>query len=329
MPPFTDSSGRAHTYLRVAVTDRCNLRCVYCMPPGGIEPRGRGEILAFDEIERIAAILARRGVNKVRLTGGEPLVRDGLPELVGRLARIDGIEKVCLTTNGLLLPRFVRGLKSAGLASVNVSLDTLRPERFEAVTGSPRQVDVMAGIDAALDAGFAPLKLNVVVIRGVNEDELADFAEFARTRPVHVRFIEFMPFRFNCWDRGGLVPFPEMLASMGARYRLVPVDGGSARAAVSRDFAIDGFEGRMGFIAPISSPFCSGCSRIRLTADGSVKSCLLSPSEVNVRDALRRGADDEEICAMIGRALLDKPRASMAGEVFDARRNRCMAEIGG
>ena len=327
MTPLVDGFGRTHTYVRIAVTDRCNCRCMYCMPPGGIAPRPKGDLLTFDEIARVASICAGMGVTKIRLTGGEPLVRRDLPVLVRLLRGIPGIETVSMTTNGVLLAENARVLRDAGLASVNVSLDTLRPERFERITGRPGPDGVVAGIDAALDAGLDPVKVNMVVMGGVNDDELPDFVEFARHRPVEVRFIEFMPFRENGWAPAGMVPQAVMQERLARRYRLQPMNGGPGGKV--RGFAVEGAAGSIGVIAPMSDHFCGACDRLRLTADGAVKPCLFDGGEVRLRDALRTGAGDDTVAAMIRSAVLAKPAGHPPAMALAAAGNRSMIDIGG
>jgi GTP 3',8-cyclase len=327
MMSLVDSFGRQHTYLRISVTERCNLRCVYCMPATGITLRPREEILSFDEIERAARVCAGLGVRKIRLTGGEPLVRKNLPELVRRLAGIQGIDTVGMTTNGVLLKARIKELKQAGLHSVNISLDTLRPERFERIALRSHYDDVRAGIDAALEEGFTPLKLNMVVMGGVNDDELHDFVEMTREYPINVRFIEFMPFKANEWNTGKFLPFSAMRERIEQQYHLVPQD--MQPAAVARDFGIPGFAGSVSFITSMSDHFCGGCNRLRLTADGSIKSCLFHHAEVNVRAPLRAGASDDVLEDMIRCAVILKPRQHPAMEELARLENRSMIEIGG
>ena len=270
MNGLTDRFGRTHTYLRISVTDRCNLRCVYCMPAAGIITKPRDEILTFNEIERVAHLFARLGIEKIRLTGGEPLVRKNLPELVQRLARINGIRTVAMTTNGVLLKSHIKELKQAGLHSINVSLDTLRPERFERIALRSHYDDVLAGIEAALEEGFSPLKVNMVVMGGVNDDELLDFVELTKNRPINVRFIEFMPFKANQWAAGTFVPYVAMKASIDCHYELMPEPDNTRAGAAAKDFRIEGFTGSISFIPSMSDHFCDACNRLRLTADGSV-----------------------------------------------------------
>ncbi len=324
-----DAFGRKHTYLRIAVTDRCNLRCAYCAPAGGRVPHPGRDLLSFGEIERLVRILSASGVTRVRLTGGEPLARPGLPLLVSGLAAIPGIRSVTLTTNGVLLARDARALRASGLAAVNISLDTLRPERFAWITGSVSHQRVLEGIDAALTAGFPTVKLNVVVMGGINDDELWDFVEFVRFRPLHLRFIEYMPFRANGWSRAECVPVATLLKRLAGRYALRPVEDAAGVHAVSQNFRIEGVAGTVGFIASMSEPFCGSCNRLRLTADGSIKSCLFHPAEVSIRAALRSAARDEEILSLVESALAQKPAAHPPAEQLQEEANRSMIEIGG
>ena len=293
--PLVDRFGRTHTYLRVSVTERCNLRCNYCMPPEGIPLLDRSDVLTFEEITRIVRILAEMGINKVRLTGGEPLVRRELDKLVRLIVNIPGIRAVCMTTNGVLLSGCADLLRRSGVSLVNISLDSLRPDRFLRITHRDNHEDVLRGIDAALRASFDSLKLNVVVMGGVNDDELLDFIEFAADCPINVRFIEFMPFESNGWNRGSLVPAAEMRRRIEERYELIPLFPNSNREAVASEYRIPGIKGTIGFIASMTEEFCGGCNRLRLMADGGLKTCLFNPPEGNLRDAMRSGADDEEL----------------------------------
>jgi len=327
MNGLTDGFGRTQTYLRISVTDKCNLRCVYCMPAAGVLAKPKDEILEFQEIERVAQMFARLGIDKIRLTGGEPLVRRNLPELVQQLVRIAGIRTVGMTTNGVLLRSHIKELKLAGLASINVSLDTLRPERFEKIALRSHYNDVLAGIDAALEEGFAPLKLNMVVMGGVNDDELLDFVQLTKERPINVRFIEFMPFRANRWSAGTFISYATMRSTIEQHYELMP-DGMLGRA-VARDFRIAGFEGSVSFITSMSDHFCGNCNRLRLTADGSIKSCLFHHAEVHLRAALRGGASNEVLEDMIRSAVILKPQQHPDMDELVELENRSMIEIGG
>jgi cyclic pyranopterin phosphate synthase len=262
------------------------------------------------------------------LTGGEPTIRRDLEILVEKLASLSALNSLAMTTNGLLLSRQAVVLRRAGLKSLNISLDTLRPQRFTKITLHDRFEDVMKGIDAALDAGFSPLKLNVVVMAGINEDEMLDFVEFARDRPLNVRFIEFMPFPGNAWGTERYVPWLTMKNIVESKYALLakPV---ITPGAVSRDFFVEDFVGSVSFIAPLTAEFCDSCNRLRLTADGAIKSCLLFPAELPLRDALRNGASDADIASLIVSALTHKEFVHSPEYSLLKMDNRCMTAIGG
>ncbi|MBI5060399.1 GTP 3',8-cyclase MoaA [candidate division KSB1 bacterium] len=325
--PLVDRFSRRHNYLRIAVTDRCNLRCVYCMPAQGIEWKPRAEILTLEEILRIAQILTEEGVSKIRLTGGEPTVRANLCWLIRELAQLDGLQTLAMTTNGITLTEHAAALKAAGLHRLNISLDTLRRERFQDITMRDGLHRVLAGIDAALKAGFELIKLNVVIINGLNDDECFDFVEFVRARPLHIRFIEFMPFPGNNWSRNQYLPWRQLLERLSARYDLMPTD--ASDTSVARGFAIPGYAGTVSFISPLSEEFCANCNRLRLTADGSIKSCLLYPAELNLREQLRAGVGDEGLLKLIQTALNEKHFAHPQECALPALENRCMSHIGG
>lgn len=322
-----DRFGRKHTYLRISVTDRCNLRCQYCMPQEGIEWKTKDEILTFEEIERVARVFVDLGITKIRLTGGEPLVRKNLERLVEALASLSGLETLAMTTNGVLLKDRARALRQAGLTALNVSLDSLRRERFEHIAKRDDQVQVMAGIYSALECGFEPLKLNVVVMAGVNDDEILDFVEFVRDKPINVRFIEYMPFKDNQWQVSRVFSYCEMKSAIEGRYRLVPL--ATESGAVAKDFSLDGFLGTVSFVTSMTDSFCSTCNRLRLTADGSIKSCLFYPAEISIRDDIRSGISDNALASLIRSAVLLKPPEHPPMEEILASENRAMIEIGG
>ena len=325
--PLTDRFGRVHDYLRIAVTDRCNLRCVYCMPAQGISWKPRQEILTLEEIVRIARLLAAHGISKVRLTGGEPMVRANLHWLIRHLTAIPDVSTVAMTTNGVLLAPQVTELKAAGLQRLNISLDTLRRDRFHTITLRDELNQVLAGIEAACAAGFAQIKLNVVVINSLNDDECVDFVEFVRERPLHVRFIEFMPFPGNSWSREQYLPWRELRQRLSERYTMIPL--AAEQPSVARGFSIPGYAGTVSFISPLSDEFCASCNRLRLTADGSLKSCLLYPAEVSLRDALRSGASDADLLDLVQSALTKKHFAHPPECALPTLDNRCMSQIGG
>lgn len=328
LEPLVDRFGRAHTYLRISLTERCNLRCRYCMPVDGLVPRHSSHLLSFDEIERLVRLSARMGVTRVRLTGGEPTIRPDLVELVARLVSIPGITSVGLTTNGMRLAELAAPLRQAGLTRLNVSLDTLRPERFEQIARRPGWHRVWAGIEAALAAGYEPLKINVVVIGGVNDDELEDFGRLAQTLPIEVRFIEYMPFRGNGWQEARMIPWRDMFARLSQLWPLTPVERADPHA-VSRVYRAPGFAGSLGFISSMSEHFCGGCNRLRLTSDGAIKSCLFQGAELSLRNALRAGADDEALAALLHQALAGKWEHHPPASELANMEARTMTEIGG
>jgi len=287
------------------------------------------QMLSFEEILRLAKIFVSLGVSKIRLTGGEPLVRRNIVSLVARLAELPGLQTLGMTTNGVLLSRYARVLKRAGLSNLNISLDTLRADRFLRIAKRPHFDRVLEGIDAALHAGFSPLKLNVVVMGGINDDEIPDFAELAHSRPIHVRFIEYMPFRFNSWSTASFVSWQDIIERLAGFVDWSRAKPGHAEGSVAKEYEIDGWLGRIGFITSMSDHFCASCNRLRLTADGSVKSCLFHPAELNLRSALRASVTDEELEVLIRSAVLEKPRGHAPVDELVAMENRSMIEIGG
>ncbi|MBQ1449373.1 MAG: GTP 3',8-cyclase MoaA [Eggerthellaceae bacterium] len=300
-----DSHGRVIDYLRISLTDRCNFRCIYCMPEEGVCAMSHDEILRIEEIETIARVATRIGIKSVRLTGGEPLVRKGVVDLVHSLHEMPGIENISMTTNGVLLPKMADELKRAGLSRVNISLDTLDPDQFEFITRVGKIESTLAGIDAALEAGFNPVKINAVTVRSLNQDFLA-FAKLSIDRPLHVRFIEYMPVGTSTgsdgtgWGKQDVVPSEELLGIINERAReeglpeLVPAgnDDKPIGWGPARYFEFPGAKGTVGFISPLSRHFCSECNRLRLTADGKLRPCLFSDREVDVRTALREGGEE-------------------------------------
>ncbi len=312
-----DAFGREITYVRISVTDRCNLRCRYCMPSESPEWMERDQVLSFEEIERFVRVAAAEGIRKVRLTGGEPLVRRDLPHLVKRLAAVPGLKTISMTTNATLLARHARELKDAGLTRLNVSLDSLQPDRFNDITKSALFEQVWDGIRTAIGVGFTPLKVNVVVIRDFNDDEVVKFALLTRDYPVHVRFIEYMPIGGDSghWSRDKVVPCAEMQARIFEQVEIEPEDvdaDGQPAGAASTDagpeqvWKVRG-GGRLGFISPVSDDFCARCNRVRLTSDGMLRGCLMRDGEADFRSALRRGATDDEIRDILHEAIGRKP----------------------
>lgn len=323
-----DSYERRINYLRVSVTDRCNLRCAYCMPPEGIEALPHGEILTYEEILRAVSISVGLGISKVRITGGEPLVRRGIAKFIGQIASLPGVEDVSLTTNGVLLAPLAAELKASGLKRVNVSLDTLKPEVFERITNRPGLENVLKGIDACIEAGLSPIKVNVVAIRGVNDGEILDFANFASEKGVEVRFIEYMPSRADAWEAGSLIPAAEILEIIGSRYTLTSLPGKASHSGPGRIFLLPG-GGRVGVISPLSDHFCGSCNRLRLTANGKLRGCLFSNDELDLKGKLRDGSDDAAIAELVRSAVLAKPKRHGIGEPNSSHCGMAMSRIGG
>ncbi len=314
-----DGHGRIIDYLRISLTDRCNFRCIYCMPEEGVCQLGRDEILSLEEIERLVRVAAGLGIKSIRLTGGEPLVRKGVEGLVRAVTSTPGIQNVSMTTNGVLLPKMAGDLKRAGLNRVNISLDTLDAEQFRQVTRVGRLEDTLAGIDAALEAGFNPVKVNAVTVRSLDQDFLA-FAALSIDRPLHVRFIEFMPVGASDstgvdgagWGKRDVIPSDELLGIINERARaagmpeLVPANDKPIGWGPARYYEFPGAQGTVGFISPLSRHFCAECNRLRVTADGKVRPCLFSDEEFDLREALRAGTDDE-VRGVLMAALGAKP----------------------
>jgi cyclic pyranopterin phosphate synthase len=327
--PLIDGFRRPITYLRVSVTDKCNLRCVYCMPETGLAWLQRADILSYEEITELVRAAASVGVRSIRLTGGEPLVRRDLHRLVASLHAIDGIDDISLSTNALLLADQVEGLAAAGLRRVNVSLDSLRHDRFEAIARRPGLDAVMAGIDAAIRAGLEPIKLNCVVMRGQNDDEIEAFAELTRRRPMFVRFIEMMPVHENLgMQHDAYMSSDEILACVGEIGQLRPVDGPAGNGP-ARYFAFDGALGAVGVISPLSHDYCDRCNRVRLTADGRLRLCLFGDHALDLRTPLRAGASPEALAGLMRSAMLIKPERHHLRLGETASRMRAFSEIGG
>ncbi|XP_022147173.1 GTP 3',8-cyclase, mitochondrial [Momordica charantia] len=325
---LVDSFGRLHTYLRISLTERCNLRCQYCMPAEGVDLTSSPKLLTRNEILRLANLFVSSGVNKIRLTGGEPTIRKDIEDICLELSNLKGLKTLAMTTNGIVLARKLPKLKECGLTSINISLDTLVPEKFEFMTRRKGHEKVMESINAAIDLGYNPVKVNCVIMRGFNDDEICNFVELTREKPINIRFIEFMPFDGNVWNVKKLVPYSEIFQTVTKHYtgltRL-----GDHLTETAKNFRIDGHQGTVSFITSMTEHFCAGCNRLRLLANGNFKVCLFGPSEVSLRDPLRQGADDNELREIIGAAVRRK-KASHAG-MFDIAKtaNRPMIHIGG
>ena len=325
-----DSFGRAIRDLRISVTDRCNFRCFYCMPTEAMEWKPKQEILSYEEILRLTELFVSLGINKLRVTGGEPMVRRDVESLIERLARIEGVADLAMTTNAHFLKGRAQALKDAGLQRITVSLDSLEPERFALLTGRNELPTVIAGIDAALAAGLHPVKVNSVTMRGINDDQALKFAAFARARGVHVRFIEFMPLdNGKVWKREMVVPGEEVRQRIHAVYPLEAVPSDNPAETARRWRFADGAPGEIGFINPVSQPFCGQCSRIRLTADGMIRTCLFSLVEHDIKSLLRRGAPVEDLLDFILMTVEKKEERHHINDREFVQPLRTMSCIGG
>jgi cyclic pyranopterin phosphate synthase len=327
-----DSYGRVADDLRISVTDRCNFRCIYCMPAEGLRWLAREDILRFEEIHRLARLFVERfGVRTIRITGGEPLVRTRVEELVAMIAAIDGGLDITMTTNGVLLRQKARLLAEAGLKRVNISLDTLHIDRFQEIARSEAFARTMDGIEAAEEAGLRPIKLNMVVMKGHNDDEVVDFARLARERGYEVRFIEFMPLDGDgIWRNDLVVPSLRIQEQIEDQFPLLPLPISDDRPgpAVKFGFA-DGAPGGIGFISSVSQAFCTTCNRIRLTAEGGLRTCLFSLNETPLRDLVRGGASDDHLSGVIERAVWVKEEGHLINQAGFVKPAKNMSQIGG
>jgi len=327
---LTDSFGRTINNLRISVTDRCNFRCRYCMPEEGMVWLAKSELLSFEEITRLATVFARLGVTNIRLTGGEPLLRKELHLLVSQLVRVPGIRDVALTTNGFFLAEQAAALAAAGLHRINVSMDSLDPATFSAMVRRDYLRQVREGLEAVERLGIRPIKVNVVLVRGINDQEIADFARLARERPYAIRFIEFMPIGADDgWSIDRVVPTREVIERIDAAAgpKLVPVESDGLHPADRYRFE-DGL-GEIGFISSVSEPFCSSCNRVRITSDGKLRTCLFSLGETDFRTMLRGGASNDEIARVITSAVLAKEEGHLINRPGFVRPERTMSRIGG
>ncbi|MDO8121576.1 GTP 3',8-cyclase MoaA [Isoptericola sp. b490] len=329
--PLADGFGREHRDLRISLTDRCSLRCTYCMPAEGVPWLPGPSMLGTDELVRIARVGVGLGLSEIRLTGGEPLLRPDVVDVVARLAALDGPNgrpEISMTTNALRLPALASPLREAGLARVNVSLDTLDRDRFARLTRRDRLPATLAGIAAAAAAGFAPVKLNAVVMRGVNDDEVVDLVRFAVAHGYEMRFIEQMPLDpGHTWDRGEMVTQAEILERLGKAFRLTEV--GDRGAAPAERWVVDDGPATVGVIASVTAPFCGSCDRLRLTADGQLRSCLFARTETDLRTLLREGADDAALEAAFRTCVAGKKAGHGIGEPGFRQPDRPMSAIGG
>lgn len=325
-----DRFGRTIEYLRLSVTDRCNLRCLYCMPDEGVESVGHSRILSYEEMERVVAAAVRLGVRKIRVTGGEPLVRRGLVDFIRNLSQLPGAPEITLTTNGLLLAEYAGQLKEAGLSRVNVSLDTLQPKRFAQLTRRGGLEQVMAGLEAAREAGLFPIKVNMVPIRGVNDDEIVDFARLTLERRCDIRFIEFMPVRSDLgFSADQRVSEPEIMTALAQVGPLLSVDN-TSMAGPARMYRYPQGKGQIGIITAVSRHFCGGCNRLRLTADGRIRPCLMSDDEIDLLSLLReQGLSDRELESVLLNAADAKPESHQLDDGKAPMRHRTMKDIGG
>lgn len=326
-----DGYGRHIDYLRISLTDRCNFRCLYCMPEEGVESLPHGDILTFEEILKIAGIAAGLGIEKIRLTGGEPLVRRGVVSFISALSSVRGIESISMTTNGFFLGSMAGDLKNAGLKRLNISLDSLNRDRFRELTRRDGLEEVLRGIDAAIEAGFDPVKINAVIVRGRNEDEILSLARFAREKNLIIRFIEEMPFNGRAGE--SFIPASEILKVLMDEFGSAePLDDGSFFSPLGHGpaemYRFGGDGPPVGFITPLSNHFCSSCNRIRITADGKLKPCLLSREEIDIRTCLRSECSDDRLKNILEEAILKKPEKHRLTE-NGVESERGMSKIGG
>jgi len=328
---LADSYGRIATDLRISLTDRCNLRCAYCMPPEGLDWLPKPELLTDDELVRLARIgVEQLGITEIRYTGGEPLLRRGLPDIVARTAALRPRPEISLTTNGIGLGRLAGALAEGGLDRINVSLDTLRPEVFRSLARRDRLDDVLTGLAAAAGAGLTPVKVNTVLMRGVNEDEAVELLRFCLAHGYELRFIEQMPLDAqHGWRREEMVTADEIMAALSAEFTLTPDDERVRGSAPAETFLVDGGPARVGVIGSVTRPFCGDCDRVRLTADGQVRNCLFARTESNLRDPMRSGASDDDLAGIWRRAVAAKLPGHGINEPGFLQPTRPMSAIGG
>jgi cyclic pyranopterin phosphate synthase len=336
-PSLTDMFSRTISYLRLSLTDRCNLKCMYCVTEdeknGCLVKLGQDELLTYEELLRVVRVAVEMGITKLRLTGGEPLVRHNIMHFIDNLAEIEGLDDIRITTNGVLLGKYAHGLFNAGVTKVNISLDTLKPNRFAEITGVDCFDRVWKGIETALEVGFSPVKLNMVVMRDINDDELAGFAELSQRMPLQVRFIEFMPIGTSTrWNKNTYMSSDEIMARFSSFGELIPQEkqqaDGPARVFKLGADAV----GSLGFISPISHHFCDRCNRLRLTSEGRLRSCLLHDEETDLKGVLRAGCSDADIRKTLLTAIRNKPRGHQMADRLKEKGGDChgrMSRIGG
>eukprot|EP00096_Caligus_rogercresseyi_P009237 TRINITY_DN3101_c0_g1_i2.p1 TRINITY_DN3101_c0_g1~~TRINITY_DN3101_c0_g1_i2.p1 ORF type:complete len:358 (-),score=63.33 TRINITY_DN3101_c0_g1_i2:67-1140(-) len=328
--PFSDflldNHGRAHTYLRISLSEKCNLRCTYCMPADGVKLTPKASLLSTDEILELASLFVKEGVNKIRLTGGEPLLRKDLPILIKELRTLPGLKTLAMTTNGVTLRGKLKGLRHNGLDALNISLDTLVPQKYSFITRRSSKIHgrVLEGIDEALALGYSPVKVNVVAMRGFNDDEILEFVEWTRHKDVDVRFIEYMPFDGNKWSHQKILPYKELLSTIKGRYEdFIQINESDS---TSKPYKVPGYKGQIGFITSMTHNFCGSCTRLRLTADGHLKVCLFGSSELDLKSPLRAG---EPLLELIGAAVKRKKARHAGMKELQHLKNRPMILIGG
>lgn len=325
---LTDNFNRRHDYLRISITERCNLRCLYCMPEEGVPLQPDSQILSTDEIIQIAEMFVKQGVKKIRLTGGEPTVRKDILEIMERLNQIEGLSEICMTSNGIALNRKLPKLAKSGLTSLNLSLDTLVEGKFTLITRRNGLSNVLKSLETALELGIPKVKLNVVIVRGLNDDEILNFVKLAQYYPLEVRFIEYMPFDGNKWEVEKVISFKEIIDIIKTKHPIIE-QLTHKYGETSKIFQIPGFKGKLGFITSMTSDFCGDCTRLRITSDGNLKVCLFGNDEVSIKNLLRAGVDESEILEVVGKAVKGKKEKHAGLDELPKMANRPMILIGG
>lgn len=326
---LVDMFARTINYLRLSITDHCNLRCLYCTPQSITSKLPAGELLTFEELLRVVSLGVSLGIKKVRLTGGEPLVRRNVLSFIEELVTVPGLDDIRLTTNGVVLAEMADKLHAIGIKKVNISLDTLKPDRFQEITGVDCFDKVRRGIERAAEIGFSPVKINVVVLKGINDDEIVDFAQLSLTQPLHIRFIEFMPMgTSNSWEKEKYMPTKEIMARLQKLGDLIPLKG-NREDGPARRYKLENSLGSIGFISPISNHFCDRCNRLRLTSEGKLRSCLLHDAEIDLKKIIRAGGSDSEIKDAIVQTVLNKPKGHELNTDGQLNCHGQMSRIGG